>query len=145
MRAKKLTAGCAGLLFVLALYTQAAEKITWKPLVNAILRIDDSPPKLWNLYHTGKRVDPLLLQLGARYLVIYVRNQAIYELAPSVMEHKGGELVWRESDKPDKPLATSDWSTRDVGSAWRVQVKLSVEGRRLDIEIPQMPDLRGLY
>jgi hypothetical protein len=74
-----------------------------------------------------------------------VRNEAIYELAPAVLEHKGAELFWRESDKPDKPLATSDWSTRDVGSAWRVQVKLSVEGRRLDIEIPQMPDLRGLY
>jgi hypothetical protein len=145
MRARKLTAGCAGLLFLLGLRAQAAEKITWKPLVNAILRIDDSPPKIWNLYHTGKRVDPLLLQLGARYLVIYVRNEAIYELAPAVLEHKGAELFWRESDKPDKPLATSDWSTRDVGSAWRVQVKLSVEGRRLDIEIPQMPDLRGLY
>jgi hypothetical protein len=145
MRARTLTAGCAGLLLVLGLRAQAADKITWKPLVNAILRIDDSPPKLWNLYHTGKKIDPLLLQLGARYLVIYVRNEAIYELAPSVLEHKGAELLWRESDKPDKPLATSDWSTRDVGSAWRVQVKLSVEGRRLDIEIPQMPDLRGLY
>jgi len=145
MRARKLTAGCAGLLLVLVPRAQAAEKITWKPLATAILRIDDSAPKLWNLYHTGKKVDPLLLQLGARYLVIYVRNEAIYELAPAVLEHRGVDLLWRESDKPDKPLATSDWSTRDVGSAWRVQVKLSVEGRRLDIEIPQMPDLRGLY
>ena len=145
MRARKLTAGCAGLFFVLVLCAQAADKITWKPLVNAVLRIDDSPPKLWNLYHTGKKVDPLLLQLGARYLVIYVRNEAIYELAPAVLEHKGASLLWRESDKPEKPVATSDWSTRDVGSAWRVQAKLSVEGRRLDIEIPQMPDLRGLY
>jgi hypothetical protein len=145
MRARKLSVGCAGLLVVLVLCAQAADKITWKPLVTAIFRIDDSPPKLWNLYHTGKKIDPLLLQLGSRYLVIYVRNEAIYELAPAVMEHKGAQLLWRESDKPDKPLATSDWSTRDVGSAWRIQVKLSVEGRHLDIEIPQMPDLRGLY
>jgi hypothetical protein len=145
MRARILTAGCAGLLLVLVLRAQAADKITWKPLVTAIFRIDDSAPKLWNLYHTGKKIDPLLLQLGGRYLVIYVRNEAIYELVPAVLDHKGADLLWRESDKPDKPLATSDWSTRDVGSAWRVQVKLSVEGRRLDIEIPQMPDLRGLY
>ena len=145
MRGRKLTAGIAGLLLVVALRAHAADKITWKPLSNAVLRIDDSPPKLWNLYHTGKKVDPLLLQLGARYLVIYVRSETIYELAPAVLDHKGAELFWRESDKPDKPLATSDWSTRDVGSAWRVQMKLSVEGRRVDIEIPQMPDLRGLY
>ncbi len=145
MRARKLIAGCAGLLLVLVLCAHAADKITWKPLANAVLRIDDSPPKLWNLYHAGKKIDPLLLQLGGRYLVIYVRSEAIYELAPAVLEHKGAELFWRESDKPEKRLATSDWSTRDVGSAWRIQVKLSVEGRRLDIEIPQMPDLRGLY
>ncbi len=47
---------------------------------------------------------------------------------------------------PLKPLATSDWSTKDVGSAWRILLKLADEGRMINIEIPQMPDLRrGIY
>jgi hypothetical protein len=136
----------AGLLFVLAATVSAAEKIDWKPIPDAILQIDAHPAKLWNLYRAGKKSDPLLLQLGARMLVIYVRNQAVYEIKPEQLEHKGEDLLWRETDKPEKPLPTSDWATKDIGSAWRVQVKLAAEGRLLDIQIPQTPDLRrGIY
>jgi hypothetical protein len=65
---------------------------------------------------------------------------------PEQLQHKGEALFWRETDRPEKPLATTDWSTKDIGSAWRVQVKLAAEGRLLDIQIPQVPDLRrGIY
>ena len=140
-----LAAGVAALLLALALSGRAADKITWKPITDAVLRIDDRAPKQWSLYHEGKKFDPLLLQLGTRTLVIYVRDRMVYEIPPAQIQHKGEDLLWRESDKPEKPLAASDWSTRDIGSAWRVRVKLTEEGRLLDIQIPQMPDLRGLY
>ena len=137
--------GFATLLLALTLSAHAGEKVTWRPISDAVLRIDDRAPKQWSLFHAGKKYDPLLLQLGSRVLVIYVRNQAVYEIPPAQVEHKGEDLLWREIDKPVKPLATSDWSTRDIGSAWRVRVKLTEEGRLVDIQIPQMPDLRGLY
>jgi len=139
------SAELAGLLLAITLGAHAAEKITWKPITDAVLRIDDRAPKQWSLYHAGKKFDPLLLQLGARALVIYVRNRMVYEIPSAQIEHKGEDLLWRETDKPEKPLAASDWSTRDIGSAWRVRVKLTEEGRLVDIQIPQMPDLRGLY
>ena len=144
MHASKL-GGFAMLLLALTLSAHAAEKVTWKPIPDAVLRIDDRAPKQWSLFHAGKKYDPLLLQLGSRVLVIYVHNQAVYEIPPAQVEHKGEDLLWREIDKPVKPLATSDWNTRDIGSAWRVRVKLTEEGRLVDIQIPQMPDLRGLY
>jgi hypothetical protein len=54
--------------------------------------------------------------------------------------------LWRDTDKPAKPVATSDWSTKDVGSASRILLKLAGEGRVIDIQIPQVPDLRrGIY
>jgi hypothetical protein len=137
--------GFTALLLVFAASLLAAERVTWKPIDDAVLRIDDRAPKQWSLYHAGKKYDPLLLQLGLRMLAIYVRNKAVYEIPATQFEHKGEDLLWRESDKPEKPIATSEWSTRDVGSAWRIRVKLSEEGRLVDIQIPQMPDLRGLY
>jgi hypothetical protein len=137
--------GFATLLLALTLSAHAAEKVAWKPIPDAVLRIDDRAPKQWSLFHAGKKYDPLLLQLGSRVLVIYAHNQAVYEIPPAQVEHKGEDLLWREIDKPAKPLATSDWSTRDIGSAWRVRVKLTEEGRLVDIQIPQMPDLRGIY
>src|SRR6266853_7058946 len=114
----KKAAGLEGLLLAITLGSRAVDKITWKPITDAVLRIDDRAPKQWSLYHAGKKFDPLLLQLGTRALVIYVRNQAVYEIPPAQLEHKGEELLWRGTDKPEKPLATSDWSTRDIGSAW---------------------------
>ena len=147
MRAK-LFFGIAGLCLALMNVSRAAdkEKIVWKSIPDAILQVDSRAPKLWNVFQAGKKFDPLLLQLGTRYLVIYVRNMQVYEIKPEQLEHKGDDLLWRESDKPAKPLATSDWSVKDVGSASRILVKLADEGRVINIEIPQMPDLRrGIY
>jgi hypothetical protein len=140
--------GIAGLCLAVMSVSRAAdkEKIVWKSIPNAILQVDSRAPKLWNVFQAGKKFDPLLLQLGSRYLVIYVRNMEVYEIKPELLEHKGEDLLWRESDKPAKPVATSDWSVKDVGSASRILVKLSDEGRVVNIEIPQMPDLRrGIY
>jgi hypothetical protein len=146
MTHRKTIVRVTGLLLVLAMCAYAADKLAWKTVTNAVLRIDDRAPKQWSLYHTGKKYDPLLLQLGTRVLVIYVRNQAVYEIPPKLLDHKGEDLLWREADKPEKPLATSDWSTRDIGSAWRVRVTLTEEGRAVDIQVPQTPDLRrGIY
>jgi hypothetical protein len=136
--------GIAGLCLALMSVSRAAdkEKIVWKSIPNAILQVDSRAPKVWNVFQPGKKFDPLLLQLGSRYLVIYVRNMEVYELKPEQLEHKGEDLLWREADRPAKPVATSDWSTKDVGSASRILVKLAGEGRTINIEIPQMPDLR---
>ena len=143
---RRMLAGTAGLLLVLSGVAYAAEQIVWKPLTDAILQVDGKAPKVWNVYRTGKKPDPLLLQLGARYLVIYVHNREVYEIKPEQLEHKGEDLLWHETDKPAKPSATSDWSTKDVGSALRILVKLADEGRMVNIEIPQMPDVRrGIY
>ena len=136
------------LCFALAGVSRTADKvkIVWKPIPDAILQVDSRAPKLWNVFQAGKKFDPLLLQLGARYLVIYVRNMQVFEIKPEQLEHKGEDLLWREADKPAKPMATSDWSTKDVGSASRILLKLADEGRIIDIQIPQVPDLRrGIY
>ncbi len=145
MRHARTLAGFLGLFLILGLSAQAAGKLTWTPISDALLRIDDRAPKQWSLYRAGKKSDPLLLQLGSRALVIYVRSRTVYEIPPAKLNHKGEDLVWSETDKPEKPLATSEWSTRDVGSAWRIRVKLADEGRVFDIQIPQTPDLRGFY
>lgn len=140
--------GIAGLCLALMSASRAAhkDKIVWKSIPNAILQVDSRAPKLWNVFQPGKKFDPLLLQLGSRYLVIYVRNMEVYEIKPEQLEHKGEDLLWREADKPAKPIATSDWSIKDVGSASRILLKLADEGRIINIQIPQMPDLRrGIY
>jgi hypothetical protein len=144
---KRATFVIALLLFTTALcHASEKDRIVWKALPNAILQVDSRAPKIWNVYQAGKKSDPLLVEIGNRYLVVYVHRTEVYEIRAEKLEHKGDDLIWRETDKPDKPMATSDWSAKDVGSAQRIVMKLTGEGRTIVIEIPQMPDLRrGIY
>jgi hypothetical protein len=144
---KRATSAIAVLCFLAGLcHASDKDRIVWKSIPNAILQVDSRAPKIWNVFQAGKKFDPLLVEIGNRYLVVYVHRTEVYELKPEQLEHKGDDLVWREADKPEKPIATSDWSHKDVGSAQRILLKLTDEGRAIVIEIPQMPDLRrGIY
>jgi hypothetical protein len=130
-------AGClsAGPVFAPAL--QAKDKpVSWKSISDALLRVNDEPLKDWNVYQAGKKNDPLLLQLGTRFLLLEVRDQKMFEIDPSTIKHSSDEVVWDPSDHPAKPLATSEWTTRDVGAAYRISIKLDSESRVLDLQLP---------
>lgn len=123
----------------------AAEKVVWRPLEQAILKMDDRPARLWNVYRAEKKDHLLLVQLGRRFLMIDYRERQIYELEPEKLEHKDKELIWNAADKPSKPMATADWLVHDAGRVRRIRAKLSDEGRVLEVQVPIQPDLRGLY
>jgi hypothetical protein len=115
---------------------RAAEKVEWKPVQSALLRVDDHPPKDWNLYTADKKNDRLLVQLGGRYLLVLVNQRQVYELDPAKLEHKDDTILWREDDRPSGPLPESGWITHDVGEAYRIHFRLDTEGRVFDIDIP---------
>jgi len=125
----------------------ADDRILWKPVEDAILRIDDRPAKTWNVYRPDKKDKSylLLVELGRRFLLLDTREKEIFELVPEKIERKGKELLWREQDKPASPLPSADWTIRDAGRTRRIRARLEREGRVLDVQLPQMPDLRGLY
>ena len=118
-------------LLLLALPTSAlaADKIVWKPLENAVLKIDERPAKIWNVYRAEKNDHLLLVTLGRRFLMLDVKEHQIFELDPTKFERKDKELLWHEADKPAKPLPTVDWVVRDAGRARRVRARLAAEGR----------------
>lgn len=132
-------------LVFLAIAAYAGETIVWKPLEQAVLKVDDRPARTWNVYRAGKKRHLLLVQLGRRFLMVDTREREIYELDATKLESKNKDLLWRESDRPAKALATSDWVVRDAGRAQRIRTKLTAEGRVLEVQLPQRLDLRPLY
>jgi hypothetical protein len=132
-----LACACAvALVGVFSPFLRAAEKVEWKPVPSALLRVDDHPPANWNLYTADKKNDRLLNQLGARYLLVLANDRRVYELDPAKLEHGQDAISWREEDRPATPLATSGWIVRDVGEAYRTHFRLDTEGRVFDIDIP---------
>src|SRR5947209_6199060 len=66
--------------------------LSWKPIENALLRVNDAPPKEWGVYRSGKKNEPLLLQIGNRFLLIDTHDRHVFELDPAKIERKTGEL-----------------------------------------------------
>jgi hypothetical protein len=123
----------------------AADKpVTWKPITQALLRVNDQPVKNWNVYEQNKKGDPLLLAMGDRYLLIQVHERKIFELPSTKIEHKGAELLWDPATLPAEPLATTEWLIKDVGFAYRLGVRLVAENRVVDLQLPHPMDLRYL-
>jgi hypothetical protein len=122
----------------------AGKPVTWKPITQALLRVNDQPVKNWNIYQENKKGDPLLLEMGNRFLLIQVHERKIFELAPAKIEHKGAELLWDPAALPPEPLASADWLIKDVGFAYRIGARLVAENRVLDLQLPHPMDLRYL-
>ena len=159
----------------LATGTVAAEKIVWKPVKEAVLRIDDKPARQWNLYQAEKKEHLLLVELGVRYLMLDVKAREVWELEPGALARKGNELIWEkkeitaeaprqnasgqapaqsEEEKEKiagatgtgmKLLTSEEWSIRDVGRADRYRLKLSAEGRVLDVQVAHPLSRRSAY
>jgi hypothetical protein len=115
---------------------QSSEKrSTWKSVEFAIVKFNDEAPKSWNLYHTEKK-GVLLLRLWKRYLLVDVKEQEVYEIDPQTVKPVGENVEWSLSDKPDQPIETLEWKTRDIGPMQRVAFRLGKGGHILELQIP---------
>lgn len=140
----------AGLISLLGLiaataFSGAPQTIIWKPLPQAILLLDDKPPKTWNAYKAEKHDNWVLLLLWRRYLLVDLREEAVYDLDPQKLKHSGDSLECSEADKPAEPIVISNWDSRDVGLMRRIRFQFGKNGSVLEIQVPEKPDLRPFY
>ena len=135
----------AAFLAILTLPISAAAKPTpWKEIKEALLRINDAPVKEWAVFEAGKKHDPLLLQLGERYLLIAVHDRKIYEVEGAKIGHKGDDLLWDPGDHPSQAIPTSGWGESDVGTAFRIEAKIEAENSLIVLDLPHPPDIGAL-
>jgi hypothetical protein len=135
-------AGAASLFGGLAL--AKSKPLSWKAIEDALLRVNNVAVKDWSVYQTGKKRDPLLLQMGNRFLLLAVHDRQVFEVDPSKVEQRPDELLWDPSDRPAHPLATSEWTAEDIGATFRINAKIDAENRVLNLELPHPPDVGDL-
>jgi hypothetical protein len=125
--------------------SQASEKKqVWKSVEFAIVKFNDEAPKSWSMYHTEKK-GLLLLHLWKRYLLIDMKEQEAYEIDPQTVKPAGENVEWSLADKPEQPLETPEWKTRDVGPMQRVTFRLGKDGHVLDLQIPLNAKREPMY
>ena len=122
----------------------AAKSVTWKTIEFAILKFNGEAPKSWNIYHTEKK-GLLLVQLWKRYLLIDMKEQEAYEIDPQTVKPHGQEVEWSLADKPDQPLETPEWKTRDLRSMEMVKFRLGKDGHFLELQLPLLVNGKPVY
>ena len=131
----RTTIPAAVALFALATAT-CAEPLVWKYVLNAFLRVNDSGVKDWSVFQIEDRHDRFLVQLAGRILFVDASRKQVFDLIPSTLERNdSGDILWDPTDRPAKPLLTSEWIVRDVGLAYRIKMRLDDEDRTLDLQI----------
>jgi hypothetical protein len=142
---KFMLLAAAGALCALGGGTLAKDKpVSWKLIDDALFRVNDAPVKDWGVYQTGKKRDPLLIQMDKRFLLIKIHDRQLFEVDPTKVQHKSDELLWDPSDHPAQPLAVTDWDASDTEAVFRIRARISAEDRALDIELPHPLDLSGM-
>src|SRR5277367_2640536 len=123
---------------------RAQNKPIWKPVQFAIVKLDDGPPKSWNMYHTEKR-GVLLLKLWKRYLLVDVNQQEVYDIDPATVTAQADNVAWSPADKPTEPLDVTEWKQRDVGSMGRLRFRLPKNGAVVELQIPLLLNGKSAY
>jgi len=125
-------------------HSRVRRKLLWKSVGFAIVKFNDEAPKSWNIYHTEKK-GLLLVRLWKRYLLVDMKEQEAYGNRSANGEQRGEDVEWSPADKPDQPLETPEWKTRDVGSVQLVRFRLGKDGHVLEMQIPLLINGKPAY
>jgi hypothetical protein len=120
------------------------KKLLWKSVGFAIVKFNDAAPKSWNIYHTEKK-GVLLIRLWKRYLLVDMKEQEAYEIDPQTVKPRGEDVEWSPTDKPEQPLETPEWKTRDVGNMQLMKFRLGKDGHILELQIPLLINGKPAY
>lgn len=124
-----------------------SDQFLWKSVPRAQLKLDDKTPLAWNVFQTDKKKESnlVLILLGRRYIALDIKARAAYSVALPDLQPRGGDFESGNPFTQSKVLPTNEWSVRDVGPAELIKFKLGDYGTNVQLELPHMPDLRGLY
>ena len=132
-------------LAIVAPHARAREgdKINWKPIGDAILKITGrKPPKVWNVYQDEKKKERVLVEMDNRYLILDAKTKQVYEITAADFQLHGKIYQSTKPTSSGNAVPSTGWDKRDIGPAERIQVELTKENIFLDVELPHPLDLR---
>ncbi len=124
-----------------------AERMHWKPVAIAQVKLDDKTPLAFNVYQPEKKKDLhfVLVLLGRRYIELDIKAKLAYSVPLTDLQKNGNDLESDNFAVPTRLLASSDWSVRDVGPSEQIKLTLGDYGRLLQVDLPHPPDMRAFY
>lgn len=124
-----------------------SERIHWKSVEGATIKLDGKTPLTWSVYQPDKKkqANLVLILLGHRYLVLNMKTRLVYGVVPTDLRAVGKDFETDDLLQSSKKIVSRSWTMRDIGPAESIQVTLGDYGGVLDIQLPHLPDLRAFY
>jgi hypothetical protein len=124
-----------------------AERIRWKPVAVAQVKLDDKTPLAFNVYQPEKKKDShfVLVLLGRRYIQLDIKAKLAYNVLLTDLRKNGNDFESDNLAVPAHLLSSTEWSVRDVGPAEQIKLTLGDYGRLLQVDLPHPPDMRAFY
>jgi hypothetical protein len=129
------------------------ERLHWKPVDQAQVKLDDKTPLAWNVYQPDKKdkksakkaSNLVLLLIGHRYLMLNLEARLAYEVPQGSLQARGTDFESEDPPPEERLIPSTDWTLRDVGPAELIRLTLGDYGRALEVSLPHPPDLRPFY
>jgi hypothetical protein len=123
------------------------ERIRWKPVAVAQVKLDDKTPLAFNVYQPEKKKDShfVLVLLGRRYIELDIKAKLAYSVPLNDLQKSGNDLESDNFAVSGRLLQTTNWTVRDVGPAEQIRLTLGDYGRLLQVDLPHPPDMRAFY
>lgn len=133
--------------------TNDTERMHWKAVTEAQVKLDDKTPLGWNVFQPDKKdkksakktSELVLILLGHRYLMLDLRSRLVYEVPLSSLQARGPDFESGDLARQNLLVPSSDWTERDVGPAELIRLTLGDYGRVLEVSLPHPPDMRPFY
>src|SRR5256884_6729679 len=78
-------------------------------------------------------------------LLVDMKEQEVYEIDPQTVKQQGEDVEWSLAGKPDQPLETPDWKTKDLRSMQMVKFRLGKDGHFLEMQLPLLVNGKPAY
>lgn len=113
-----------------------AKKAVWKPVMQALLKLNEHPVKHWNVLQASKNHNLLLVQVSGDWYIFNLKRKLLYRADRSDFETKGENYVGPVPDRHTPRVKTDGWDSHNIGPAQQVTVELAETGDKLTIELP---------
>jgi hypothetical protein len=112
------------------------KKLIWKPVNQALLKLNNHPVKTWNIFQADKNRNLVLVQVVSAWYILNLKEKRTYKVEREDFETRGENLAGPAPDKNTPVVKTNGWDSHDIGPAQQITIKFANNGDVLAIELP---------
>jgi hypothetical protein len=112
------------------------KKLLWKPVTQALLKVNNHPVKTWDVLQADKNRNLVLVQVLKDWYILNLKEKRAYKVDRKDFDARGDNLSGPAPDKNTPIVKTNGWDSHDIGPAQQITVKFAETGDVLAIELP---------